>query len=471
VTGPVLIDNNNPAYVAGNISLITKKEESPGVNMLSIFIAQMALAHNTFLSEFIGSVWLPVPQDSEYFAGISRFHFPIFGPNPNNKIEYPFLQGFFLYGGKEREERLRDGDKMLVDKYNMPPRSIDVNVSMSGSPQGEQYATGDERGSENSFLTVVHTIWIRWHNYLVLRGYSFEEAKEQVIIDIQSMIYKELLPVLLGPYSDCSNIQPIKNLDITFSVILRIHSMVNSAILGSFERVDINSLRDIFFDPLPLQEMKGNLKPFILSMYETPAFKDTLRMDDDMNRHLFERQPNSVFSLGAVNSARGPDLQLSDFNSAREAQGLSPYQTYEEFVDDQEVLAFLYKFYPGGPSTCPIWICVRAEKNAAGSSMGETSSVWFQQQLCGLRSFLPLEKATPFTEILCKTTGACGLKYPFSATGTTSNIGILSFLLVAFIMSLGPLFQTALSLQMIFFFTVYTVVGSLLITVLFAVFA
>jgi hypothetical protein len=290
---------------------------------------------------------------------------------------------------------------------------------------------GDKRPAETSFLTTIHTLLARRHNYWVARGFDYDGARARLEQEIDAAVFDELLPALIGPFADCAGVPLIGEVDKSFvGAFLRIHSMINGNVIRQLSDYGVSTLADVFFNPAPLEAAKGDLGRFVTSMYKTPAFSDNAAMVDDLNRFLFHRQPGPAVSLAVANLRRGEDLGLSDFNSARVAVGLQPYSSFEEFVDVPEVLDLLNHFYPSGPSTCPIWLCARAERPARRSSMGETTSVWFRNQLCGLRRKpdQPEAQVASFSTVLCETTNACEfVGNPFLGTGSPSS-GWVTFL-------------------------------------------
>lgn len=412
---PLAIDADIVAFAA-DVAAIPRRPDPRGLNMLAITLAQAAVDHNLVFTPGVhAGTCLPAPPGIPYFADVSCFPLPAVGPNPQNEVPAPHLRAFFVYGDGARADALRErgaggepGPRLRVDAHRLPPKVGDSGLAVEGHPPERQFLVGDKRGGETSFLTAVHTVWLRRHNELADKLGSYEAARGKLEAEVDAVVFGELLPALIGPYADCAGVPAIDAVDKTFSgAILRIHSMVNPAVIKYMHKYGVRTLADVFFDPTVVDATHGDLTGLLTSLYHTPAHADTLTMADDLNRHLFHRQPGPAFSLVVANLRRSVDLGLADFNAARVAVGLEPYAAYEDFVDDPAVLAVLRKHFPGGPSTCPVWVCARAERAAAGSSLGETASVWFRQQLCGLRR-PPREHATvSFAYILCRSAGTC----------------------------------------------------------------
>lgn len=70
------------------------------------------------------------------------------------------------------------------------------------------FESGDSRANENLFLTTMHLIWARHHNYIASELEKlnphwnderiFQEAKRIVTAQLQHITYNEFLPVILG---------------------------------------------------------------------------------------------------------------------------------------------------------------------------------------------------------------------------------------------------------------------------------
>lgn len=414
VAGVPLGPGPDPAVIAAALSTLPSRPDARGLNMLVPIVAQTIIDHSIVRTQAstAGTICHPIPPGVDFFTGVTCIPFSPAGATPVNLIPLSNMRASFIYGSGERTRLLRDGDELIVDEFNMPPKAGDVGVQAEGASPESQFAVGDTRGGETSFLTAIHVVFLRRHNQLVRDGLSFAKARRVVEAEVDGIVYNELLPALIGPYANCTGVPLVDQVDKTFAgAIFRIHPMINPNVTRHLDFLGTVSLRDLFFNPGPLDAVEGDIHPFLHALYKTPAFGDDATMSLDLNRFLFAAQPSPAHSLAALNLMRGEDLQLSDFNAARVAVGLAPYSAFSDFVDRSDVLAVLEEFYPGGPSTCPVWLCTRAEKAAPGSSVGETGSVWFRNQLCGLRRAPDAPPRSPesFSAIVCHTTGVCDL--------------------------------------------------------------
>lgn len=270
---------------------------------------------------------------------------------------------------------------------------------------------------------MMHTVWLRYHNFWAstfsARGKGVEEsyvlAKAQVISDLDAVLFNEALPTIIGEYADCSQVNPIDQVDraLTDALLRVAHTTVNEDVITQLGKYGVNSLQDMFFNPSILVAAGGNLHEFVYSLYHTPAHTPSVGMATDLNRMLFKDQPAPPHSLFLMNLLRGDDNKVPRFNDVREAWNLTRYTSFKEFVSRNDTLILLEEFFPGGPDDCPTWLCGAAEDpdHPHGSSFGQTVSTVFQQQFCGIRrkpSPGP-EKPLTFSRILCLTTNACNL--------------------------------------------------------------
>ena len=154
---------------------------------------------------------IPVPAGDPFFdptsAGnkvipFTRSQFSVIsGVRQHQNDITTYLDGSNVYGSttavSNSLRRLDGSGQLRTSSGNLLPVS------------GGFYVAGDERANENIYLTAMHTLFMREHNYWAnffktQRPYMSEQtifsmARAVVGSEIQAITYNEFLPMLLGP--------------------------------------------------------------------------------------------------------------------------------------------------------------------------------------------------------------------------------------------------------------------------------
>jgi hypothetical protein len=172
----------------------------------------------------------------------------------------PFIDASCVYGSTvNRNHYLRaykNGLLKMSQGGYLPVN--DGTQSNEGSPLQGLFVAGDIRANEHIGLTIMHTLFVREHNYWakeIKKCYPslcdevlYQKARIIVEAEMQAITFNEFLPLLLGKcnvkkydgYDDTVN-PHVSNL---FSVVCyRLHSLIPSKILNNV------SLKDLFFNP------------------------------------------------------------------------------------------------------------------------------------------------------------------------------------------------------------------------------
>ncbi|CAH1153484.1 unnamed protein product [Phaedon cochleariae] len=233
------------------------------------------------------------------------------------------------------------------------------------------FKLGNPRGNENAFLLTFGVMWFRYHNYIATRlchhhrtnnkdtDWSSEkiynEARKWVIATQQRVVVKEWLPILLQetlpPYKKYdASIDPqidqfFQSAAFRFGHTLVVPGVYLRSYLRDSCKTKFNSWKNfavrtcnIFWRP---QE------PMLNKTDDNNSLLDIDRLLMGMSVQLTEREDHvivedlrgNVFGplefprrdLMAVNIQRGRDHGLPDFNSARRAFGLKPYENFANF--------------------------------------------------------------------------------------------------------------------------------------------
>jgi hypothetical protein len=408
-----------------------------------------------------GSSWpIPVPNDDPVFSsvGITELPFTRKGRHPTNLIT-PHVDGSLVYGSTQQVLDLlrQQGTPFLrTDENRLPPPVGNSGGPTAGSPASNMFLCGDERCSEQVFLTVLHTLWIREHNHqarrLMQMGYSedpdelFEKARQIVIAEIQHITYGEWLTALIGSARNCDAWAQGQyahdgdsQISVPFSAALyRLHSLIANQTAEELEQYGVKGLSSAFFRPSILRSADGNLAPFVRSMYTTLARRNDPMLVPDLRSFLFAGQPDVTpigHDLLALNVQRGRDMGVPTYNHLRRALGLEPKATWQDITPDtklQEALASVY----ASPEECDTWVCSAAEPLAVGSSMGETQTFVIRKQFCELHNtdmfywdradyLSDAEKdyvrGRTFSSILCDNAGVCDVSHDNAFLGTSAK--------------------------------------------------
>lgn len=306
-----------------------------------------------------------------------------------------FIDGSNVYGSdQETADNLRsfEGGRMKVDENNLLPRD-----------DTGQYQAGDIRANENVALTSMHTLWVREHNRIADSlsennpGWSdekiYQEARQQVVAEIQAITYNEFLPNLLGDdalgqYQGYNpNQNPQMNSEFSSAAYRFGHSMLSPNVLrldeSGNEIPEGNlSLRDAFFQPQKVEE--AGINSILRGVASQTAQAVDTQVIDDVRNFLFGPPGSGGMDLVSLNIQRGRDHALPGYNDAREDLGLSRIESFDDPIWREGVGARLAQVYDS-PDDVDLWVAGLAEKHVGDSLMGETATSILTTQFQSLR--------------------------------------------------------------------------------------
>lgn len=387
-------------------------------------------------------------EDSQFIAGT--------GTDPSNPRQLPneitaFIDGSNIYGSEEeRTEFLRslEGGKLKVSEGNLLPFN-DGTVEHNDNPTRQDpttlFVAGDVRANENVVLTSIHTLFVQEHNRIAdeltqahpewTDEQLFQRARQINTAQLQSVIYNEYLPALLGndALSDYTGYNPNINpgIDRTFSnAAFRLgHTQLSSEIV----RFDNNgevipqgnlTLSKVFFPRGEVLQETG-INPILRGISSTQSQKVDNQIIDDVRNLLFGvGRPGTVSArdLAAINIQRGRHNGLADYNTIRESFGLSRVTSFTEITSDIEKQATLEELY-GTVDNIDFFVGMLAEDLLPGASVGESVSAVLSQQFENLRDgdrfyyenvFNPEEiaaiESTTFSDIIRRNTDTTSIQ-------------------------------------------------------------
>lgn len=275
----------------------------------------------------------------------------------------------------------------------------------AGGSSADLFLAGDVRANEQVSLTVMHTLFVREHNRLAQQiaavnpGLSdeqiYQRARRLVGAMMQAITYREFIPVLLGkdalpPYTgyDSRVDAGIANLFSTASFRFG-HSALSPTLL----RLDVDgnpiaagnlALRDAFFSPSAIAKA-GGLEPYLRGLATQRHQEIDPFVIDDVRNFLFGAPGQGGFDLVALNLTRGRDHGLPDYNTAREAMGLSPQSGFTGISGDPAIQERLRAAYNDSIADVDAWIGGLAEDHLPGALVGELIHAVLVRQFTALR--------------------------------------------------------------------------------------
>lgn len=270
--------------------------------------------------------------------------------NYNNRLT-PFIDASNIYGSTEyRNKFLRLFKNGLLKTSNGEYLPINngrhENAMNGGSELSSIFVGGDIRANEHLGLTMIHTLFVREHNYwakeikkineCLTDEEIYQKAKIIVEAELQAITFNRFLVLLLGKCSikkyDGYNYNINPQVSNIFSVAsYRLHSLIPSNIFDNL------LLREMFFNPHLICN-DYNMEHIIKNYLNGNCEEFDAKIVDDLRNFLFvipvsnneneENEENnnihihSGFDLASINIQRGRDHGLPDYNTARVRLGL-----------------------------------------------------------------------------------------------------------------------------------------------------
>ncbi len=367
---------------------------------------------------------VPVPPGDPYFdpgntgTQVIPFFRSVYDPATGTDITNPrqqvntvtsYLDGSMIYGSDPlRANALRShvGGKLLTSDGvtngvgNLLPLNKNLVPATPDNPEGmlpnnndaqilpddQLFVAGDVRVNENIELTAIQTLFLREHNRLAAQFAAqnprltdeqiYQQARQYVIAELQSITYNEWIPALLGnnALSPYRGYNPNVNATIAneFSTVaLRVgHSMVGndvSFVDNSGQEVLSVPLSDAFSNPDLIKQYGIDL---ILKGRASDNSEEIDTMIVDGLRNLLFGDPGmGGADLASFNIQRGRDHGLPDYNTLRAAYGLPRVTSFAQITSDPLTQQRLASVYPTVDDIDP-WVGGLAEDHVPGSSTG-----------------------------------------------------------------------------------------------------
>ena len=300
-----------------------------------------------------------------------------------------------LYGSTtETASSLRNADGTLMSTAN--GKALPIVEDM--------FVTGDPRVMENPELTAVTTLFMREHNYWVsvLKAQHpawtgdqlYNMAKAITTAEYQNIIYKEYLPVLIGPVlGPYRGYNPNISVQVTQEFSTAAFRMGHSQVSDTQEGLDnsgnttfTESLAQAFFNTPEIDEANG-IDPLLrslgvdysqaLDVYTVAALRNLLFAG------LVGGEVDEM-DLIAIDIQRQRDVGLGTLNQTRKALGIPPFNTFSQLTRDPILQNNLQSVY-GDITNVDLFIGGLAENPVPGAEVGPTFQAIIAGQFRALR--------------------------------------------------------------------------------------
>jgi peroxidase len=329
--------------------------------------------------------------------------------NPRQQINEitAWMDGSQVYGSDStRAAALRtlDGSGRLKESAGRLLPFNTEGLANAGGSSEELFLAGDVRANEQLGLTVMHTLFVREHNWQAdrirrnnpqLAGEEvYQRARQWVIAELQAITYQEYLPTLLGRgalpayqgYNDRIH-AGIANL-FSAAVFRYGHSALSPQLLrldrqGEAIQAGHLPLRNAFFAPDRLST-EGGIEPILRGLAKQVCQQVDNYLIDDVRNFLFGAPGSGGFDLASLNIQRGRDHGLPAYNVVREAYGLDRKNSFAEVTSDPEKQAALAAVYDS-VDDIDLWVGGLTEDTVPGALVGELIRTVLAEQFAALR--------------------------------------------------------------------------------------
>ena len=388
------------------------------------------------------TAYIPISEDDEwmgYPGGLQMRFFRSLVVNgtgngdPLNQREHPntittWIDGSVVYGSDEgRADWLREhiGGRMKVSEFeegdllpqaNYAEDPTTPGMSFAGFNFSNSFVAGDGRANEHVALLSMHILFVREHNRLAgeILDRNPDWSDEQIyqyarhinIGLIESITYNEFLPSLgieLDPYNGYDpTIDPSISNEFATVAFRMGHSQIGSTMFRLNEtRMTAPeghlALREGFFDVTPITE-GGGIGPILRGLAFNVQPENDLMFVEDLRNQMFGPPGAGGMDLCAIDTQRGRDHGVPDFNTVREAFGLARYTDWSDFTSDYATIEALNSIYPDVDSVDAL-IGMLAEDHINNSALGETMHVIIKEQFTRLRDGDRLYYGSEFSDM------------------------------------------------------------------------
>ena len=329
-------------------------------------------------------------------------------PREQTNVVTSFIDGSMVYGSDPtRAAFLRDLDadngKLKLDGQGLLPLNTGGFANGNGPPGNDpedMFIAGDVRVNEQVGLIVIHTLFVREHNWLVdqLVGQGvtgedelYQQAKAIVEGEIQHITYNEFLPMLLGSEmlddwtAYDSSVVPRVSTEFSTAGFRVGHTLLSSELERFNEDGTVHpnghlSLKAAFFNPQIVKD--EGIEPILRGLAVGKSEKIDNFVIDEVRNFLFgEPAPVGGFDLPALNIQRGRDHGLPSYNLVRLAYGLPAASSFFDITYDIDLANKLELAYgSGNVDDVDLWVGGISEPAVPNGMVGPTFAAILKDQ-------------------------------------------------------------------------------------------
>ncbi len=305
-------------------------------------------------------------------------------------INTAYIDASQVYGSDEaraQELRLLDGSgKLKTSAGDLLPYNEHGFLNLPDNSTN-YFLAGDVRSNEQVCLTVMHTLFVREHNYWATKFKAqqpnldddgiYYRARAIVGAEMQIVTYRDFLPLLLGrnALAHYTGYNPdvdggIENAFFTgaFRVGHTLLSPVLQRLDGNGQSLGGLDLSMAFFDPS--QVTSFGIEPYLRGLASQVDQRVDSYIVDGLRNFLFGPPGAGGFDLASLNIQRGRDHGLPRYNKVRRNFALTPKASFAEVSSDPVIQANLAAAY-ATPEDIDLWVGALAEDHYNNGLVGE----------------------------------------------------------------------------------------------------
>jgi hypothetical protein len=279
------------------------------------------------------------------------------------------------------------------------------NQTLCPAPETDCFLAGDVRVNLQEALATVHHLWFREHNRIAKRiaelngGYSsdqvFQVARQILIAELQKIVYKDYLPIILGSaYSQMSTYKgynPAINPSVANSYDAAAGRFGHSMVQPFFERLGVNYTQ-VPEGPLILAGSFFNtssIRTYGVDVMARGLVHNESRIVDrfftsTLSHQLFTSKPTDPgMDLISINLQRGRDHGLPPYVTWKQ-WALSTCKLASDFVNSSTVERLFRQVY-GSLASVDLYAGSVSEQHVKGGLVGATFACIIIQNFAALR--------------------------------------------------------------------------------------